>query len=133
VVRLLRAAVPTDPREPASWPAWRELMPHVLAATDPGRPLDDVAVEVGWLLHQAAVFLRARGEQESARALLEDAHDLYRRKLGRDHPETRTAALALADNLRALGHSDQAGRLLEDTHADGEGDPSGVSRPPGCA
>ena len=89
-------------------------MPHVLAATDPSRPLDDVAVEVGWLLHQAAGFLRARGEQESARALLEDAHDLYRRRLGPDHPETRTAAHALADNLRALGHPDQAQRLLED-------------------
>jgi hypothetical protein len=113
-VRLLRAAAPPDPDDPASWPMWRRLLPHVLAATDPGRPLDDVAIEVGWLLHQAAGFLRARGEQESARALLEDAHDLYRRQLGPDHPETRTAAHALADNLRALGRPDQAQRLLED-------------------
>ena len=89
-------------------------MPHVLAAADPGRPLDDVAVDVGWLLHRAAGFLRARGEQESARALLEDAHDLYRRRLGLDHPETRTAACALADNLRALGRHDQARRVLDD-------------------
>ena len=120
VVRLLRAAVPTDPNDPASWPAWRQLMPHVLAATDPRRPLDDVAVEVGWLLHQAAVFLQARGEQESARALLEDAHDLYLRKLGPEHAETRTAARALADNLRALGRPDQASLLLKCARADGE-------------
>ena len=118
-VRLLRAAVPPSPDDPAGWPTWRRLMPHVLAATDPGRPLDDVAVEVGWLLRRAAAFLQARGEQESARALLEDAHDLYRRKLGRDHPETRTAARALADNLHALGRDEQAQRVLEDAQVNG--------------
>jgi hypothetical protein len=120
-VRLLHAAVPPDPTDPTSWPAWRRLIPHVLAATDPGRPLDDVAVEVGSLLREAAVFLQARGEQQSARALLEDAHDLYRRKLGRDHAQTRSAARALADNLRALGHPDHARRVLEEARADDAG------------
>jgi hypothetical protein len=114
-VRLLRAAVPPDPDDPAGWPAWRRLMPHVLVATDPRRALDDVAVEVGWLLHHAARFLQARGEQESARALLEDAHDLYRRRLGPDAPQTVAAARALADNLSALGRHEQARRLLDDT------------------
>jgi hypothetical protein len=113
-VRLLRAAAPPDPDDPATWPAWRGLMPHVLAATDPGRALDEVAVEVGWLLHHAARFLRARGEQESARALLEDAHDLYRRRLGPDDPQTIAAARALADNLRALGRHEEARLVLED-------------------
>ncbi len=112
-VRLLRAAVPPDPDDAATWPAWRRLMPHVLAATDPGRALDDVAVEVGWLLHHAARFLRARGEQESARALLEDAHGLYLRRLGPDDPQTVAVARALADNLRALGRHEQA-RLLSE-------------------
>ena len=112
-VRLLRAAVPPDPDDAATWPAWRRLMPHVLAATDPGRALDDVAVEVGWLLHHAARFLRARGEQESARALLEDAHELYLRRLGPDDPQTVAVARALADNLRALGRHEQA-RLLSE-------------------
>ncbi len=113
VVRLLRATVPPDPADPAGWPRWRRLIPLVLTATDPSRPLDDVAVDVGWLLRQAAGFLRARGEQECARALLEDAYDLYRRQLGRDHPETRAAARALADNLRALRRADQAGPVVE--------------------
>src|SRR3954451_12139061 len=58
-------------------------------------------------------FLRARGEQKSARALLEDAHDLYRRRLVPDHPETRTAAYVLADNLRALGRPHPAPRVLK--------------------
>ena len=80
------------PTTPRAGPRGARLMPHVLAATDPGRALDDVAVEVGWLLHHAARFLRARGEQESARALLEDAHDLYLRRLGPDDPQTVAAA-----------------------------------------
>jgi hypothetical protein len=119
VVRLLHAAVPADPTDPASRAAWRQLMPHVLAATDPRRTLDDVALEVGGLLHQAAVFLQARGEQESARALHEDAHDLYRRKLGRNHPRTQLTARALAENLEALGRSEQARLVLEEARADG--------------
>ena len=53
---------------------------------------------------------RARGEQESARALSEDAYDLYRQRLGPDHPETVAAAEALADNLRALGRPERAHR-----------------------
>ncbi|HEX2291573.1 MAG TPA: FxSxx-COOH system tetratricopeptide repeat protein, partial [Pseudonocardiaceae bacterium] len=38
-VQLLRAAVPADePSDnPPAWPAWRQLLPHVLVATDPVR------------------------------------------------------------------------------------------------
>jgi hypothetical protein len=68
------------------------LLPHVLAATDPARRLDDVVLEVGWLLHSAGSYLRARGEARAAQALFEDAHDLYRRRLGPDHPDTLAAA-----------------------------------------
>jgi hypothetical protein len=87
-VRLLRAAAPADPQSPT----WRTLLPHVLAATDPARRLDDVVLEVGWLLHSAGSYLRARGEARAAQALFEDAHDLYRRRLGPDHPDTLAAA-----------------------------------------
>jgi DNA-binding SARP family transcriptional activator len=35
-VQLLRAAVPDDPWDnPPAWPAWRQLLPHALVATDP--------------------------------------------------------------------------------------------------
>jgi hypothetical protein len=111
-VRLLRAAVPPDPDDPAGWPVWRQLLPLVVAATDPSRPLDDVAVDVGWLLQRAAGFLRARGEPGPARALLEDSVDLYRRRLGDDHPETVAAARALAATLRTIGRPEAAERVL---------------------
>ncbi len=75
-VRLLRAAVPDRPAaEPGSRPAWRRLLPHVLAATDPARRLDVVANDVGWLLAQAGGYLAARGRSTAARALLEDANE----------------------------------------------------------
>ena len=90
VVRLLRAAVIVDP--PADRATWRRLLPHVLAATDPARALDEVGGDVGLLLQQAGRYLRARGEARSARALLADAHDLHRQRLGDDHPDTVASA-----------------------------------------
>jgi hypothetical protein len=62
-VRLLRAAVPDDPWDnPPAWPAWRQLLPHVLVATDPHRTITDAEEEVAWLLHRAATYMQSRGE-----------------------------------------------------------------------
>jgi hypothetical protein len=47
MVGLLRAAVPDAPwQNPAAWPAWRQLLPHVLVATDPHRTLTGVEEDV---------------------------------------------------------------------------------------
>jgi hypothetical protein len=118
-VRLLRAAVPADTTEPGGWPVWRRLLPHVLAVTDPGRRLDDVLVDVGWLLHHAACYLRARGEPRAAHALFQDAYDLYRHRLGPDHPDTLAAARTLADDLQEIGHHEHAHRVLHDAEVGG--------------
>ena len=109
-VRLLRATAPADPASPT----WRTLLPHVLAATDPTRRLDDVVLEVGWLLQSSGAYLRSRGEPRTARALFEDAHNLYRQRLGPDHPDTLAAARTLADDLEALGDHEHARRVRED-------------------
>lgn len=106
-VRLLRAGVPGEPAtDPATWPAWRQLLPLVLAVTDPARPLDAVAPDVGWLLGRAGIYLHARGGARAARALFEDAYDLYRRCFGEDHPDTLVAAWNLEADLRALGRQE---------------------------
>lgn len=77
VIRLLRAAAPDLPaQDPAGWPTWRVLLPHVLAATDPARPLDPVADEVSWLLAGAGGYLAACGRPDAARSLLDDAQAL---------------------------------------------------------
>ena len=105
--------MPTQPHDPDGWPVWRQLLPHLLTATDPARHLDDVTLEVGWLLNHAASYLQARGEPRAARALFEDAYDLYRRRLGHDHPDTLAAAHTLAQDLHALGQHEQAHRILQ--------------------
>ena len=95
-VRVLRAALTAGPGGPALVSTWRRLLPHVLAVTDPARDLDDT--DVAWLLRHAGRHLRSRGEPRSAQALLTDAHDLYRRRLGDDHPDTVASARDLADD-----------------------------------
>jgi hypothetical protein len=116
VVCLLRAVAPADPTDPTGWPLWRQLLPHVLAVTDPARHLAEVTAAVAWLLDHGAGFLLARGEPKSALALSKDSYDLYRHQLGPDHPDTQTSARTLTDGLHALGQHEQARRLLEETH-----------------
>jgi hypothetical protein len=83
VVRLLRAIAPADPADPPGWPLWRQLLPHILAVTDPARHLADTPAEVAWLLDHGAGFLLARGEPKPALALATDSYDLYRHRPGR--------------------------------------------------
>ncbi|MBW0011157.1 MAG: tetratricopeptide repeat protein, partial [Pseudonocardiales bacterium] len=115
--RLLRAAVLAEPwNNPASWPAWRQLLPHVLAVTDLTHPPDpDDALEVAWLLNRAATYLLTRGEPRPARALFQRAHQLCSDTLGEEHPDTLASAGNLARDLHALGEYQQARDLNEDT------------------
>ncbi len=119
VVRLLRAAVPTDnPRDnPQAWPAWRQLLPHVLVATgpDPDRTLIGVELDVAWLLNHAATYLDSWGEPSRAQPLHERAWDLRRFRLGADHSDTLESASNLVRDLWALGHDRQGCQLGEDT------------------
>jgi DNA-binding SARP family transcriptional activator len=115
--RLLRAAVPDDDpwANPLTWPAWRQLLPHVLVATDPHRNLTGVEEDVAWLLDRAGVYVYTRGEPTPARALYERAQDLRRSMLGDDHPDTLQSASNLAISLWALGQHERAHQLGEDT------------------
>ncbi len=116
-VRLLRAAVPPDDPwdNPPVWPAWRQLLPHVLAATNPHRTLTGVENTVAWLLNRAGLYLYTRGEPASALPLFERARDLRRSVLGDDHPSTLELANHLTLVLRELGQYEQARQLGEDT------------------
>ena len=117
-VRLLAAAVPADPWDnPPSWTAWRELLPHVLAATDHRRSLGSVGDVVAGLLDCAGRYLHARGEPSAARPWLERALQLYQSTLGEDHRETLGSANNLALNLWALGDYQRACLRYEDVRA----------------
>jgi tetratricopeptide (TPR) repeat protein len=115
-VRLLRAAVPADPRDnPPAWAAWRQLVPHVLIATDPHRNPTGVEEDVTWLLDRAGWYLLTRGEPELCRPLFERALDLRRSMLGDNHPDTLISASNLAFDLWELGHYEEGRQLAEDT------------------
>jgi tetratricopeptide (TPR) repeat protein len=120
-VRLLRTAVPADPWDnPPAWPAWRQLLPHVLVATDFHRALTGVEENVAWLLNRAGEYLQTHGEPASARPLYARAWDLRRCLLGDDHPDTLESASYLASTIQDLAVQDleeqkQARQLAEDT------------------
>jgi DNA-binding SARP family transcriptional activator len=116
VVGLLGAAVPDKPWDnPPAWPAWRQLLPHVLVTTDPHRNLTGVEEDVAWLLYRAGLYLQTRGELAAARPLLERAWELCRSTLGDDHPDTLEFVGSLSFNLWELGQYEQARELGEDT------------------
>jgi hypothetical protein len=116
VVHLLHAALPLDVwNNPANWPPWKLLLPHVLAATDTDRSLDRVAHQIQWLLDGAATYLQTRGEPRAGLPLFQRTYALYRARLGDDDPNTLRSASYLAISLRAVGEHHQARTLNEDT------------------
>lgn len=116
--QLLWDAVPVDPwNNPPSWPAWRQLLPHVLAVIEPVRYPDPDSPDVPWLLDRAATYLLTQGEPRPARTLFEYAHHLYRNILGEDHPDTLRAANNLAIDLSELSGYQRARELAENTLA----------------
>jgi hypothetical protein len=117
VVRLLRAAVPADDPcdNPPTWLGWRQLLPHVLVATDDHRTLTEVEKDVAWLLNRAAKYLQARGELALPRPLFERARNLRRCVLGDNHPDTLESACNLSSHLWELGQYERARQLGEDT------------------
>jgi len=114
-VRLLRAAVPDGDDQWDHPPTWRQLLPHVLVATDPNRTFTEVEEEVAWLLDHAGWYLLTWGEAVRARPLFERAVELRRFKLGADHPGTLESASNLARDLWELGQFEQACQLGRDT------------------
>jgi tetratricopeptide (TPR) repeat protein len=115
-LRLLKGAVPPDPaHDLATWPVWRQLLPHVLAITDEARHATPADTRVAWLLDRAAAYLQNRGDPRPALPLATRAHDLYRKWEGDDHPDTLRSANNLAIRLGALGEHEQARALDEDT------------------
>ena len=116
VARLLRQALPEDVwNNPVVWPRWQQLLPHVLAAVDPERRLDEIPDEVSLLLNFAAGYRLTRGEPRAALPLFQRGYATRRAQLGDDHPDTLTSASNLAIDLRALGRHQQAHELDEDT------------------
>jgi tetratricopeptide (TPR) repeat protein len=115
VVELLRADLPDEIMvAPQDWPRWRQLLPHVLAATahhDNTAPANPEAS--AWLLDRAATYLQVLGQPATAQPLFERALRITEATYGPDHPTVATRLNNLAGALRDLGKPDQAQPLFE--------------------
>jgi hypothetical protein len=95
---ILAANDPGDPPNPATWPRWAQLIPHLLfadvAATDnPG---------LRWMACNACWYLLARGDTRTAHDLAGDLRQHWHERLGGDDEHTLTAATHLAAALRQM-------------------------------
>jgi TIR domain/Tetratricopeptide repeat/NB-ARC domain len=110
---LLVAANPGDEREPACWPGWAQILPHLLAtdpATSPSFDLRELACRATWYLYH-------RGESHPARDLAEQLHQQWRKQLGLDDQHTLRVAFALVRFLIDVGPCSRTRQLGEDTLA----------------
>ena len=114
--RQLADALP-DWQDPAGWPGWRMLLPHIDALASHAPPDTDTQA-TAYLLNRAGAFLDGQGQPGRAAGYFQRALDGYARVLGPDHPDT----LASRNNLAAAyDHAGDLGRaipLYEQTLAD---------------
>ena len=106
---ILAANNPGPPGDPAAWPGWARVLPHLLAL-DPAASTAKLRRVAGG----AALYLIRRGDAHSGHDL---ALQLYRQwcdQLGPDDDYTLWMATALAYALREMGRYRQARELDED-------------------
>jgi hypothetical protein len=106
---LLAASHPGDPADPANWPGWAQIMPHLLAA--------GLSPDSRELARYACWYLLARGDADTAYDLASDMYRQWRQQLGPDDPDTLSAAHYLTGALRRMGRFGDARSLDENTLA----------------
>ncbi|MFJ1705568.1 FxSxx-COOH system tetratricopeptide repeat protein [Kitasatospora sp. NPDC088346] len=99
-----------DVDDPANWPAFIEIWPH-LSACDP-RACH--APEARHLLLDRVRYLWKRGALAAAETLSGDLAPLWTRELGADHPQTLHLLFRRANVLRSFGRHHDALALDED-------------------
>jgi tetratricopeptide (TPR) repeat protein len=117
--RLLYRATPGEPRDPAHWPAWRELTVQVAAFIGHTAPHTDT-VEAAYLLTRTADFLNRQGCPPHTITYLRRAIATFERVLGPEHPDTLTARDNLVRAYSLRGDYLRAVELGERTLADRE-------------
>jgi transcriptional regulator with XRE-family HTH domain/tetratricopeptide (TPR) repeat protein len=107
---ILAGSDPGDPDDPATWPRWARLMPHLLAA--------DLAGTGNPGLRQLAChgcrYLIARGDTRTAFGLAGDLRQRWRDRFGADHEHTLAAGDYLGWALTGMGRLAEARDLAQD-------------------
>ncbi|MBL7509852.1 tetratricopeptide repeat protein, partial [Frankia sp. CNm7] len=120
VTRMLSLALPRNIYDPAGWPRWRTLLPHVFAILDRDDATwdDDAVPIVSLLCDLVGRYLEHHGRPDLAIPYLCRGLDLDTAHRGVDHPDTLTARHNLAGAYGTAGRVDQAIRLFEQVLAD---------------
>ncbi|MEW2477919.1 FxSxx-COOH system tetratricopeptide repeat protein [Micromonospora gifhornensis] len=108
---LLAMAAPTDTDDPAFWPQWAALAPHLMAAdpaTSPHSPLREAACGL-------VLYLLRRAELHTAHTVVRNLYQSWQRLLGPDHPHTLKAATEYAHARFTLGAIREAHDIVTDT------------------
>jgi tetratricopeptide (TPR) repeat protein len=113
VVRLVREMFPADSTDPDTWPAYAQLLPHALTVTSHAELLDIEPDATAWLLTQAGLYLRQRGDLQQARSLLERGLVIREAHSGAADLDTAQSLNDLAIVLHEQGAYEQA-RILHE-------------------
>ena len=108
---ILAASDPGDPPNPATWPRWAQLMPHLLAADL--ATADSPALR--WLVCNACWYLLVRGDTHTGHDLASDLRQQWRDRLGDDHQHVLEITHYLAWALQRMGRYPEARDLNQAT------------------
>jgi hypothetical protein len=104
-------------RDPAGWPTWRALLPHIEALAAHAHLGTDTA-DTARLLNDAGIFLKDQGAPTRAAGYLDRALTECRRVLGDDHPDTLASVNHLAGAYESAGDLGRAIPLFEQALTD---------------
>ena len=108
---VLAASDPGEPDNPASWPRWAVLMPHLLTA--------DLAVtndhDLRAMACSGCYYIQARGDYRPGHDLARDLRQKWQQQFGGDDWHTMTITTYLAMALHNLERYGEARDLDEDT------------------
>src|SRR5213078_5014743 len=97
-------------RDPALWPVWARLLPHLLALS----PATSSTTQLRNMAKNAAWYLVARGNLAAGYILAQQLHQTWRDRLGDDHPNTIAVANTLMYAHRQRGDYHHACELGQD-------------------
>jgi Tetratricopeptide repeat/NB-ARC domain len=115
-IRQLAGALPSW-QDPAGWPGWRMLLPHIDALASHAPPDTDTQ-GTAYLLNQAGLFLDGQGQPGRAAGYFQRGLADCVRVLGQGHPQTLASRNNLAGAYRAAGNLGRAISLYKQVLAD---------------
>ncbi|MET7520406.1 FxSxx-COOH system tetratricopeptide repeat protein [Streptomyces sp. NPDC005480] len=108
-------ALPPALYDPATWPTWRTLLPHIDALAD---HTDADTDTTAYLLNRAGRFLADQGSPTRGVRLLQRAVTAFERVLGKDHADTLISRHDLASAYLSARDLDRAIPMFEQSLTD---------------